>query len=147
MDKNIRQATPDDLPAVRALLAQNNLPPLPNDFSSGHVWLAEERDQLIGAIALELTDGPALVRSAVVDESRRGSRVGETLVRRLVSEARVKGVKELYLLTETASGFFARLGFDAVARADVPSAIQATEEYRVQCPDSAKVMHLKIGNQ
>ncbi len=51
------------------------------------------------------------------------------------------------MVTEDASDFFARFGFSAVERTDVPREIQATREYREQCSDSAAVMCLPLSTR
>ncbi len=53
----------------------------------------------------------------------------------------------LKMVTKDASDFFARFGFSAVERTDVPREIQATREYREQCSDSAAVMCLPLSTR
>jgi predicted GNAT family acetyltransferase len=81
-----------------------------------------------------------LFRSFAVDSDHRGRGIGTQLYQRLLAHARLKGVRDGYLLTETAEGFFAKLGFQRVERQMVPTAIRETEQFRTQCPDSAVCM-------
>ncbi len=67
----------------------------------------------------------------------RGRGYGTALTRRLCSRAASDGVTELYALTTTAAAFFEDLGFERVARDDVPAAVRATREFDELCPSSA----------
>ena len=96
--------------------------------------------QLAGIGGLEMLDGVALLRSLVCVPDYRGLGVGKALVRELERLAMDKGIKSLYLLTNTAETFFEKLGYQAVAREDVPEAIKNTREFTELCPDSAIVM-------
>jgi N-acetylglutamate synthase-like GNAT family acetyltransferase len=50
-------------------------------------------------------------------------------------------VAQVYLLTTTAAGYFARkLGFAPVERASAPKAIQATHEFSQACPQTAALL-------
>jgi amino-acid N-acetyltransferase len=67
------------------------------------------------------------------------------LVTQLLTAADAAGVAATYLLTTTADQWFPRFGYRAVQRADVPTAVQATEEFRALCPASAVVMRRARG--
>jgi amino-acid N-acetyltransferase len=58
----------------------------------------------------------------------------------VLAHASLKGVREGYLLTETAEGFFAKLGFQRIDRQAVPMAIQETEQFRTECSETAICM-------
>jgi N-acetylglutamate synthase-like GNAT family acetyltransferase len=51
------------------------------------------------------------------------------------------------VLTESAEGFFAGMGFAAVARDIVPDEIRSTRQYREQCPEAATVMRLALATR
>ena len=71
--------------------------------------------------------------------------LGRALVRRLVCEAEVRGLRALFLLTMTAEHYFPRLGFSRVERDAVPPEIAATLEFRSACPASAVAMTRPLG--
>lgn len=96
--------------------------------------------QLCGAIGLETHGELGLLRSLAVSPACRGSGYGAALVSALESHAEALGVKSLYLLTETAARFFARLGYAIVSRSEVPEPLKAAEEFRSLCPETATVM-------
>jgi len=53
------------------------------------------------------------------------------------------------LLTETASAFFQKFGYEIIDRQTAPKEIRMTSEFQELCPDSAKLMRLvlKPGHQ
>jgi len=136
----IRLAAPGDFSGVVRLLQASDLPTAGLEPSLPDFLVAEERGRLVGAVGLEVYGDCALLRSAVVDPGRRGSGVGRDLVERLLQRARIRGVREVYLLTTTAERYFPRFGFVPIARAQVASAVHASEEFRGACPDSAVAM-------
>jgi N-acetylglutamate synthase-like GNAT family acetyltransferase len=61
-----------------------------------------------------------------------------------VARARDKGVRRLYLLTETASDFFAeKVGFRAIDRATIDAAVAASPTFR-ETARSAVAMRLDL---
>lgn len=140
----IESATPNDLPAVQALLASHNLP---LDEVASHVQtmvVAREAGRVVGVAALELYAGGALLRSVAVDAAVQGQRVGHQLTEAALDLARERSVDAVFLLTTTAENFFPRFGFEPIPRADVPEAVQASVEFRAACPASATVMRKRI---
>jgi len=53
-------------------------------------------------------------------------------------------VATVYLLTETAAGFFPRFGFQPIQRAEVAPAVQQSIEFTSACPASAQPMRLVL---
>ncbi len=108
--------------------------------------VAEAQGVIVGAIGLEIFGTAALLRSAVVDHSQRGSGIGRELVTRIIAEARSAGVNDLYLLTTTAEDYFSRLGFSRIDRALVPEAFKTSAEFQGACPASASAMQKRISS-
>jgi amino-acid N-acetyltransferase len=136
----IRNATSSDFPEVERLLLASKLPleGVKENFSSFVV--AEEAGTIAGAIGLEKYGSAALVRSAVVSPSSRGTGVGRQLVERVLQRANEEGIDDIYLLTTTAENYFPRFGFTPTTRAAVPESVKASAEFRGACPDTAIVM-------
>jgi UDP-N-acetylmuramate: L-alanyl-gamma-D-glutamyl-meso-diaminopimelate ligase len=85
---------------------------------------------LVGCVALELTGDVALLRMLAVAPERRGEGLGYVLVEAATSRARAFGLRQLYLVTDGAQGYFGeKLGFVAIDRKDVAPEIAATAEY------------------
>lgn len=55
-----------------------------------------------------------------------------------------RGIVELFLLTETAEGWFPRLGYVATTRDAVPTALTASPELAGACPQSAAVLRKRL---
>ncbi len=51
-----------------------------------------------------------------------------------------KEIKKLFLLTNTASDFFKKIGFNQINRSEADPLIQPKEEFSYLCPYSAIVM-------
>ena len=136
----ISAAAPDDAAAIAALLHDAALPQ--EDFAGhlAHFLVARREGAVVGAVGFERHGRSALLRSLVVAPALRGNGLGDQLVRRLAAVARRKKVERFYLLTTTAEAFFARRGFQKIARRAVSAAIAATREFNSLCPVSAVCM-------
>lgn len=107
--------------------------------------VAREGKQVVGSAGLELYGRAALLRSVAVDKPQRGRGIGQKLTRSALYLAQTHGATAVYLLTETASGFFSRFGFKPISRSDVPAALQQSVEFTTACPASALVMMTSLG--
>ena len=136
----ITAATPADLPAIFQLLDDNRLPRAGLDAHLATTLVARDDGALVGTAALELYGRAALLRSVAVSSAQRGRGLGQALTAAALDLGRQRGVAAVYLLTETASEFFPKLGFRPVARADVDAAVLGSAEFSTACPQSALVM-------
>jgi amino-acid N-acetyltransferase len=137
---------PESFQAFRSLLKASNLPADDLDFKRDLLVGYYEGNELVGTGGLEVHSGYALLRSLSVKMGIRGKSVGTTITEFLLSEAKKKNLKAIYLLTETAKGFFEKKGFKEVNRDDVPEEVKASSEFSTVCPVSATVMTLQLGN-
>ncbi len=113
-------------------------PPLQlDDLRDCHFFISYLRPRAVGSDV-------ALLRSVAVVGAEEGRGVGEALVRRTLSTAAAQGVREVYLLTTTAAGYFPRFGFQVVERSALPAALEASTELRGACPASATAMRLTL---
>jgi amino-acid N-acetyltransferase len=140
----VRTAAEKDLPAVLSLLGRADLPTAGVADAFSHFIVAESEGRLIGVVGLELYGGSALLRSAAVEESWRGSGVGRVLVDRALDMARQHRIEDVYLLTTTAEHYFPKFGFDCVSRESVPGALGASAEFQGACPSTAVVMRKTV---
>jgi amino-acid N-acetyltransferase len=138
----VRPGTPREFGAVKRLLVANKLPLDGVPESLQDFLVAFDGQKVIGAIGLEIFGDCALLRSAVVDESARGTGLGAQLVEGALAKARVLRLKDVYLLTTTAEKYFPRFGFAAVPREDAPAELQKSAEFGGACPASAVLMKL-----
>jgi N-acetylglutamate synthase-like GNAT family acetyltransferase len=80
-----------------------------------------------------------------VREDQRRNGVGQALCDRILSHARQRGAKSVYLLTLTAAEFFQRkFQFSLVDREAAPKAVQMTHEFREACPATASLLTRKL---
>jgi len=123
---------------------------LPHEDVSNHIHhflLAKSNDALIGVVGLEVLGEFGLLRSLAVVSSHRGKGIGKMLYERILAYAHLQGIKELYLLTTTAEGFFSKLGYSKVERNNIPKPIQTTEEFHSLCPSTAVCMVKRINKE
>ena len=98
-------------------------------------------DPLVGCVAVENVGDVALLRMLAVAPERRGEGLGFVLVEGAENRARIQGVRQLYLVTDGAQGYFGeKLGFTAIDRKDVDPAIAQTAEYLLARSKSATWM-------
>jgi N-acetylglutamate synthase-like GNAT family acetyltransferase/protein-L-isoaspartate O-methyltransferase len=144
----VRPATERDLGAAELLLRAASLPieGLRDQFDDGFVvW--EVDGTVIGVAGLEVYGSYGLLRSVAVAEDWRGRGVAEALVKDRVDWGAARGLRAIYLLTTTASGYFGRRGFASVDRDAVPAAVRRSNEFAEVCPATAIAMELRVAPQ
>ena len=141
----IRTAGERDRAAAEELLRSAELPTAGlADDDATHLWVALHEGEVVGSAAIEVHGRDAVLRSVCVASRGRGTGVGASLVTRCISEGRERGLRNLYLLTETAAGWFPRFGFVPIERDAVPEAIAASIGFASLCPASAVAMALSL---
>jgi N-acetylglutamate synthase-like GNAT family acetyltransferase len=140
----IRPAGPSDFPQAASLLAESRLPLDGLEERFSHALVASRGERIVGCVALEIYADQALLRSLVVAPDERGGRLGERLTSEVLRLARETGVRDVYLLTETATRFFPRFGFAVADRSSAPAAVAESVEFRAACPASAVLMHARV---
>ncbi len=142
----IRTARPTDLEPLLAQLGRAGLPTLGVAEHLSNFFIAEDPSgTLLGAIGLEYYGGDtALLRSAVVDPSRRSQGVGSALYESLLTKARTMGICRLVLLTNTAETYFARKGFQKIQRSAITGPVTQSIEFTDACPAHSAVMELVL---
>jgi amino-acid N-acetyltransferase len=121
---------------------------LPIDDLNGHAFHdffgCGSDHALAGVVGVELYGPFGLLRSLAVAPASRGRGFAKRLVSEAEAYAVQNGVSELYLLTETASRFFASLGYETRSRESAPHAIRSTTQFGSLCPDSAAFMMKRL---
>jgi amino-acid N-acetyltransferase len=140
----LRTASAADLEAVFALLDRSGLPRAGVADNFSQFLVAEADGRLVGVVGLELYGQSALLRSAAVEESWRGSGVGRVLIERALDLARERGIDDVYLLTTTAEHYFPKFGFVCVRRDEVAQGVQSSVEFQTACPESATAMRKHV---
>lgn len=142
---SIRDANAGDRDAVHALLVRASLPPDGLDEQFGDAYaVAESGGEIVGAAGVEVYGGAGLLRSVAVHPGWRGRGIGIGLTRDRLEWARKRGIGTVFLLTDTAAGYFPRLGFAPVARDEVPEEVRASLQFATVCPSTASVLALSL---
>lgn len=139
MEVKLRRATAGDLPAVKDLLILRSLPLEGVAENFERYWVAEDERELVGAAGLEVHGRFGLLRSLAVLPTAANAGIGSRLTWQLLEEAVGQGLREVYLLTTTASEFFPRFGFVRLRRKEVPADLLESSEFEA-CPSTAVVM-------
>lgn len=145
----LRPATADDFAGIVRLLEEVSLPASDlNPAQTSAFLLLCEADQIVACGAVERFDGRAgLVRSIAVTPAHRGKGHATRIMRSLETHARHRGIERLFLLTQTAAGFFSRLRYERSDRALAPEAMRASPQFASLCPSTAVCMRkdLRLG--
>lgn len=130
--------------SFRSLLRSSSLPADDLNYKRDLLVAYMEDGVMVGTGGLEIYGSYALLRSLSVKLGTRGKALGTAITEYLIEKAREKKLKGIYLLTETAQGFFKRKGFVDVPRDQVPSELKASSEFSHVCGASAVAMHLPL---
>lgn len=133
---------PSDLDAIKHLLKIHKLPYDDIGSSPGLFLIAREAETIVGCIGIEKYGKNGLLRSFAVIPALQNKGIGKSLYKRLKEYAVQNGITNLHLLTETASGYFSRLGYQQMDRNEAPSDIKNTREFKDICPVSSVFMRL-----
>ena len=143
-DFTISDASEDVVEQVSLLL--KNLDLVYEDFRM-HIenFIVAVRDELvIGCVGYENYGRLGLLRSVAVDPKYQGMGIGHVLIQNILEKARKAGIKNLYLLTDSAVDFFKKFDFVVISRELVDEKIKQTYEYSEACPDTGYVMIRKL---
>ena len=141
----IGRAVPSDVERVESLLSAAHLP-LDGAREALALGVVGRGDgTIVAAAAIERYGEAGLLRSVVVDEAARGTGLGHAIVAAAEDLARAEGLRELYLLTETAIDWFPRLGYQVVDRPAAAAAVGASIEFTTVCRDTGVPMRKHLG--
>lgn len=145
---SIRTPRPDDLPALKALLAASGLPS--EDLTAQHLEhfiVLAQSGRIAGSVGIEKLGQDALLRSLAIDTMTRGEGFGKRLLQEIESHALSNDVRDLYLLTTSADNFFEHHGYQRIDRSTVPDSIRNTRQFALLCPASAICLHKSLTHQ
>lgn len=140
----IRAARCEDLSAIEALLASLNLTAAGAGAHLHQFLVAEDGGRVVGSAGLEIYGTCALLRSVAVAPSHRRRGLAKSLVTNLLDQAHRSDVRDVYLLTTTAEGYFGRLGFGTIPREAVDPAVQRSAEFGDRLCATASAMRLRL---
>jgi HAD superfamily hydrolase (TIGR01457 family) len=131
-----RPATPREMEVVRELTEAPETAPGPEG-----VWVLAG-DSLWATATVEVRAGEAYLRAVATREELRGKGLGTLVVAAATRWSRSRGARDAWLLTETAEGFFRRLGFETADRERVPEWIEVGPAEG--CPAGAVAMRREL---
>jgi len=135
----MREPREHHLPAIASLLSESRLPTDDLAMQDLSLFLIDGSEEGVEAVGgLERCGDTALIRSITTSAQRREQGTARTIVRELEKLAQNAGFKEVYLLTETAEGFFERLGYNKCDRSKVPQSIQESRQFSSLCPTARR---------
>jgi amino-acid N-acetyltransferase len=119
------------------LLAAEKLPvdDLPETLENFELII--QNGEVIAVAGLEIYAEYGLIRSVAVNKDFRGRGFADQLIKKVEAH---RGLKEIYLLTETAAAYFEKRGYQTITRMEVPDEVQQSPEFSHVCPQSAIVM-------
>jgi len=126
--------------AIVALLESEKLPVHDLSPELDNFFIATDNGHVVGAIGLEIYKDDGLLRSLVVKKDYRKMKTGARLINELENFGRRSGLKNIYLLTESAEDYFKKKGYLKINRRNVPDSIKASSEWSLVCPDTAVLM-------
>ncbi|MCD6653512.1 MAG: N-acetyltransferase [Sulfurovum sp.] len=102
--------------------------------------LAKEGEKLVGYTALHIhSKRLAEIRSLIVDQSYRGQKIGQRMVRFALDEAKALKVEEDVLALTYVPQFFEKLGFHEINKEAIP-------EHKIWA-DCIKCIHFPVCNE
>jgi amino-acid N-acetyltransferase len=126
--------------SIVALLLAEKLPVADLPTPLQNFAVTRHGEVLTGVIGLEIYGNYGLLRSLAVNNNFRNQGIATELLRHVEKLAAAKSLNTIYLLTETAPGYFTRKGYKTITRADVPAEVQQSTEFSNVCPQSAIVL-------
>jgi len=138
-------ARQEDVERVRALLQRTELAyPELDDHVDDLLIVRDESHEVVACVAMELYDEAGLLRALATAPERRGEGLGWMLADAALGRARNRGCRRVYLITESASDFFAeKFGFRAVQLSMVDAAVAESTVFRT-ASSSATAMVLDL---
>lgn len=129
-----------DLASMRPLLKDAQLPYEDLAVATHSQFWGLGAPPYYAVIGLEQYDDLGLIRSLAVAEPYRRQGLGQQLVQWVEKKAQQEGLKQLYLLTTSATEFFEVLGYARLERNDLPPALYSSSQVQGVCPASAQVL-------
>ncbi len=140
----IRHAEPNDIEQIKSLLQTNDLPVVGVVQHWQNFLVADQQDCILGTLGVHYDGKKALLRSFVVNDSQRNSGIGKALLQRMLLEMQSRGIKDVFLLTETATNYFIREGFTEICRDEIPQILLKESGLDQECPCSSRCLKCQL---
>ncbi len=145
MDYKIRKATGSDLVEILELLNRMGLPTAGVDNNISNFLVSTSRSNgLLAVIGMEIAGANGLLRSLACDPNFCKQGIAAELVAGALTAAREQGIKNLYLMTQSAEKYMRKFGFKTVERQDIPEDLLKQSELNSACPTCSTCMSLGL---
>jgi amino-acid N-acetyltransferase len=142
-DVKIRAALEPDLEDVISLLIDEDLNIEGVHENIGNFVVAMNGKTLVGCGGAEAFQFVALIRAIAVHPDHRSHGIGRRIVREMLDRLSSRGLREFYVVTEDAEGWFRKRGFKPCDRDEVHPQILESTEF-AHSSDEATVMRLQM---
>lgn len=148
IDYEIRKATGNDLTEILELLKRVGLPTAGvNNNISNFMVSTSRSNELLAVIGMEIAGANGLLRSLACDPNFCKQGIAAELVAAAVTAGREQGVKNLYLMTQSAEKYMRKFGFKTIERHDIPEDLLKQSELDSVCPTCSTCMSLALASQ
>jgi len=142
IDLHVAPAAAGDLPAILTLLSAEKLITDGVKEHLGSFVVAKDEGRVVACSGAEAYQFAALIRSVAVSPEYRSIGLGRRMVREIIDRLSSRGLREFYLLTTNAEGYFKKRGFKPIDRDEIHPQLLASKELQGACPDDAVCMRL-----
>ena len=143
MSELTRPARREDFRDVQQLLEAEGLPVSDLQPTLDGFFVASWEGTLVGVAGVDLFGQVGLFRSLVVEPKYRGTGLASQLTQAVLNKGWRAGLQRVFALTESATGFLEREGFEEVPRAHAPPEIVDTLQFSSLCPESAHFLAIE----
>ncbi len=135
-----------DIPPIKKILSDLDLLTIGVSTESADRFLVLRNETgFVGCVGLEVFGEDAILRSLAVKKSARGVGYGWLLADTIIAEAKHRGVKQLYLVTQTAKDYFAeKHGFRIIEAATASPAVRESDIFQAEMCADATAMRLDL---
>src|SRR6185295_8794074 len=112
-----------------SLLQSESLPTIDLERDLPHFFVKTINEEIVGSIGMEHYGESGLLRSMLVRPTFRNKGIASELVNHLSHYAKDRGVRKLFLITNTAEDYFQRMGFTKVLREKVEKEVLQSKEF------------------
>ncbi len=141
---SIEPANTGDIPGITEVLRRSKLPVEGVGEHLSGFLVTRSAEEIAGCVAVEKYGETGILRSLAVAPGFRDKNLGTRLAHALINHARNDGVRTMVLLTETAEGFFEKLGFEVVERSAVAPEARESWQFTGTVCQSATCMKLQL---
>jgi amino-acid N-acetyltransferase len=145
MEISYRKSKASETSAIRSLLEESKLPTESVGKNTTEFFVAESAGRIVGIAGFEFYGTDALLRSVAIPADLQNKGIGSEIVDWMLAQAKTRGTKRIFLLTDTAQKFFEHKGFKLTDRSSIRNeAMTSSSEFAHACPVSAVCMKLDL---